>query len=377
MIKDKASKAEKQRGLAVSISSRRGEFMLQLDEQFADHGITAIFGPSGSGKSTLLNMIAGFAKPDSGARITFADETWFERKRTVAVHKRHVAYVTQRGALLPHLDVERNLAYAQQRARRVAPGESVLCIEEASELFGVQSMLQLMPAALSGGQQQRVAICRAVLSNPRLLLLDEPLSALDAASREQTLLALEALHAFRRIPCLYVTHNHDEVMRLADRIMLIQDGRVLQHADAAHLLSDASVTFGDTGERGVILQGRMVASQSQHGLAEIEIGGSRNLLCLQGAKPLYPGQNLRARIYARDVSIALSEAADSSILNSLPASVDSIHIETGGRALLTLDLEGQKLLSLITQRSVEKLALHTGQRVFAQVKGIAITGARD
>lgn len=362
--------------LRVELKSRRGDFELELDEQFAGRGITAVFGPSGSGKSTLLSMIAGFTKPNRAGRISLGSDTWLGNGKPVAVHHRRVAYVMQHGALLPHLSVAGNLAFAAQRAAKGSNTDAISA-SEAIEMLGIGKLLDRMPDSLSGGQRQRVSICRALLSRPRLLLLDEPLSALDAEGREQCLQALEAMHARAQLPCLYVTHDPDELMRLADRILLLENGKSLGHGEAAQVLADPSLAVGTIGQRGVILQGKLRGNARAGKICDIAIGQHSVLYCLPGTARLQPGQAIRARVHARDVSIALRQADDSSILNCLHATVESVHPQSDGSALLKLDMEGQKLLSLITIRSVEKLALRPGLQVVAQVKGIAIGGARE
>ncbi|MDA7687817.1 molybdenum ABC transporter ATP-binding protein [Pseudomonadales bacterium] len=382
----KLPKADQHRGLTVDINSAQDQFKLNVSAQFDARRITAIYGPTGSGKSTLLNMIAGFSKPNRPSQITFNSNQWLKKSgKAVAVHKRKIAYVTQSSTLLPHLTVKDNFLYAIKRAhtkkergaknkRPFAPQNT---LESIGEQFNVSQLYSLFPEELSGGEQQRVAIGRALLSNPELILFDEPVSALDEESRESTLTALEKLHKLAQVPCLYVTHNIDELMRLADDVIPIANGHASQCMAVADALSNSAFSLSANHSTGVILEGRVAFIDNAHGLISAAVGTQPNIYCSAGSSNISQNQPIRLRIYAKDVSIALSKASDSSILNIIPATITKIACDEKNKTLITMQCFEQTLLAAITRKSLQDLSLQEGQHVFAQIKGIAVLSAKE
>ena len=382
----KLPKADQHCGLTVDIHSTQDQFKLNVSAQFDARRITAIYGPSGSGKSTLLNMIAGFNKPNRPSQITFNSNQWLEKSGVaVAVHKRKIAYVTQFSTLLPHLTVKDNFLYAIKRAHKKTaldaknnrPFAPQNTLESIGEQFNVSQLYSLFPEQLSGGEQQRVAIGRALLSNPELILFDEPVSALDEESRESTLTALEKLHKLAQVPCLYVTHNIDELMRLADDVIPITNGHAGQCIAVADALSNSAFSLSANNSTGVILEGRVASIDNAHGLIRAAVGTQADIYCSAGSSKISQNQPIRLRIYAKDVSIALSKASDSSILNIIPATITKIACDEKNRTLITMQCFEQTLLAAITRKSLQDLSLQEGQHVFAQIKGIAVLSPKE
>ncbi|PHS63606.1 MAG: molybdenum ABC transporter ATP-binding protein [Thalassobium sp.] len=357
--------------LHLNIDCHRGDFRLRLDTTLAGQGVTAVFGPSGCGKTTLLRCIAGL---EAGGEVRLGEQVWSSRQRSLPAHQRPLALVFQDAGLLKHLNVQGNLDYGVKRAHQ--RGLTPLAHEQAQqvlELLDLLPLLQRPVQRLSGGEQQRVALARALLINPRLLLLDEPLSALDTARKQEVLPYLRRLHQVYQGPMLYVSHALEEVVQLADQLLLLERGEMRAQGGLAEVL--ATLNLGD--ETGVVLEGTVVAQEAD-GLARLALtadgtaAGSTELLL--SAPQAAIGDHLRARVLARDVSISLSRADDSSILNILPVQIDSLSAD-GTSVLLNLRLRSGGLLrARLTQRSVTQLGLQAGMSVWAQVKSVALAG---
>jgi molybdate transport system ATP-binding protein len=352
--------------LSVDVRKRQGAF--QLDVAFeAPDGVTALFGRSGSGKTSLVNAVAGLAAPDNG-RVAVQGETLFDARagHSVPVHARRIGYVFQEARLFPHLDVRRNLLYGR-RARGLS-GEGAL--DHVAELLGLAPLLARRPGALSGGEAQRVAIGRALLSEPRLLLMDEPLAALDAPRKNEILPYLERLRAETGLPILYVSHNLSEVARLATHIVVLEEGRVLKSGSAEALLSDPSlVHVMGLREAGAVLTAE-VAGHEADGLTELRISGGRLYLPRIDAAE---GARLRVRILAQDVIVATERPENISALNVLPATVRAIRRGEGPGVIAQLQVGEDAILARITQRSAETLALSEGTACFAVMKSVAVS----
>ncbi|OOG41479.1 molybdenum ABC transporter ATP-binding protein [Rhodanobacter sp. C05] len=355
-------------GLQVQLQYQRGDFALDVDIYVPSRGITALFGPSGAGKTTCLRAIAGL-DPDIEGRITFAGDIWQDSstRRIVPTHRRRIGYVFQEASLFPHLSVSGNLGYGQRRAAGNKPVDREALLKQ----FGVDHLLARKVDRLSGGERQRVAIVRALLSDPVLLLLDEPLSALDAPARSELLGCLEQLHAELGIPTIYVSHAIDEVARLADHLVVMEAGRVLSQGSLQATLASGELPLAMSDQLGVVIEGQVIAQDPVDHLIELAFEGGR-LWLPQRAERV--GDRLRCRIGARDVVLGTSPpAAGSSALNVVQAVVvgiiDAAH---PSQCIVRLDVHGTALLASITRRSWRSLALAPGSRVWAQVKATAL-----
>lgn len=343
----------------------RPGFHMDADLVLPGRGISALFGPSGSGKTTLLRAIAGLDR-HPGA-LTVDGQSWQDDATGMYLptHRRPLGYVFQESSLLPHLTVQGNLAFGW---KRTPPPLRKVAWERTVELLGIGHLQQRFPAQLSGGERQRVAIGRALLASPALLLMDEPLAALDAARKQEVLPYLERLHAELAAPILYVSHAADEVARLADHLVLLDGGRVLAHGPIAEV--SARVDLPGAFEGGAVLDGVVLRHEAQYGMLHARCGGA--VIALVHA-PLPPGAALRIRVLARDVSLARSAHADSSIVNQLPARViDVSACPPDGHVLVRLDAGGLLLVARITRQSHDRLGIAPGMGLWAQFKAAAV-----
>jgi len=366
--------------IEVRVTLARAAFALDVALRLPSRGATALFGPSGCGKTTLLRVLAGLER--ARGRIALGDEVWQDDDRRIWVptHRRPLGYVIQEAALFPHLSVRGNLDYGLRRAERGSGGSAALT--QAVDLLGIGHLMARRPLTLSGGERQRVAIARALAAGPRLLLMDEPLAALDAARKAEILPYLERLQRELAMPIVYVTHAIDEAARLADHLVLLREGRVLRHGPVAELLADETLPLGPQDEAGVVIDAEVVAHEPGHALSRIGFPGGRLWV---GETDHAVGQTVRARVLARDVSVTRQRPVETSILNVLPVTLQSLQAGRGTTLLrLTVDAEERSagvslatgpdvpLLARITQRSAELLGLQPGDRLYAQVKGVAL-----
>ena len=346
-----------------------GTFTLEADLMAPGRGVTALFGPSGSGKTTLLRCVAGLER--AAGRLSVNGERWQDDTRGLFLptHRRALGYVFQEASLFPHLSVRRNLEYGW---RRLSTDERRVAFDEAVALLGVAPLLDRDPPGLSGGERQRVAIARALLASPRLLLMDEPLSALDRSSRADILPFLERLHDELAVPVLYVSHALDEVVRLADHLVLLEAGRVRASGPLAEVLARGDLPRAPGEEPESVVEAVVVGHDREFHLTHVAFPGGRISLPRQD-RPV--GTGVRVRIQARDVSLAMSRAEDTSILNILPARV--LAMEEAGPAQLLVQLglgdpPRARLLARITRKSGATLGLKPGVAVYAQVKSVAL-----
>ncbi len=345
----------------------RGAFVLDVDLALPGRGVTALFGPSGAGKSTFLRAIAGLERVPGGF-LEVDGEVWQDESRGIfrPTHRRALGYVFQEAGLFPHMSVRGNLEYGRHRRGNAASVDFVHMVG----LLAIGPLLDRRPDTLSGGERQRAAIARALLAGPRLLLLDEPLASLDLARKNEILPYLERLHHELEIPVIYVSHSIDEVVRLADHLVLLAEGRVAASGPLTETLArlDLPETFAE--EAGLVVEGRVGASDPAYGLVRIDFqGGSVHVA--HAAAPA--GHRLRFQIKARDVSLALERLGDTSILNLVPARVVAV-AETPGAAhvLVRLDAGGTPLVARITRLSRDRLKLVPGSAVWAQIKAVAV-----
>lgn len=352
----------------AAFAGRLGSFDLDVGFQVPMHGITALFGPSGCGKTTILRCIAGLQRLPG--RLVLGAETWQDCADGVFLkpHRRPVGYVFQEASLFDHLSVRRNLTYGARRARD-GDGGAALDFGQVVELLGIGPLLDRAPAALSGGERQRVAIGRALLSRPRLLLMDEPLSALDRSTKDEILPYLEALHDSLAIPIVYVSHDISEVARLADRIVVLARGRVVTEGPVAAILErlDLHPAMGRF-EAGVVLTVRVVRHDAEFYLTHLEHAGQELVMPMTDAAP---GSDIRLRIRARDVSLAIERPTGISIRNILAGTVAEIVEEPRTAFAETLvDIGGARIRSRVTRASVAELGLEVGKPVYALIKSI-------
>jgi molybdate transport system ATP-binding protein len=353
--------------IAARFHLRYGAFSLEVDLDLPAKGVIALFGHSGSGKTTLLRCMAGLERARE-ARFVVKGQTWQDDACDIflPVHRRPIGYVFQEANLFPHLTVQQNLAYGW---RRVASARRQVAFEEAVSLLGAEKLLQRRIENLSGGERQRIAMARALLTSPQLLLMDEPLAALDLQSKYEILPYLERLHDELAIPVIYVTHAPEEVTRFADYIVLLDQGRVQGAAPVNQILTALDLPLAHRDEAGVIIEASVAAHDDHYELTRLDFAGG----ALWVARlPRNLGARVRARIPARDVSLALVEPRDTSILNVLRAQVCSVTHDEPGRALISLDIAGQPLLARITHKSAITLGLKPGLEVYAQIKGVSL-----
>tara|TARA_R110002049_G_scaffold70521_1_gene182097 strand:- start:112 stop:1203 length:1092 start_codon:yes stop_codon:yes gene_type:complete len=340
-------------------------FALQLDCAIPNSGITAVYGPSGSGKSTLLDCIAGLRSPRAGSVIALGDETWQAPGVTVPPWNRRVGYVFQDARLFPHLDVQHNLNYAI--ARRAPPG--TISLDQVVLWLELDDLLPRSVDTLSAGQKQRVAIARALLSSPQLLLLDEPLANLDHTARQQCVRCLQRLSDELQLPMLYVSHDIEEVSQLADHLLLLDRGRLVEQGSLLELCSRLDTRLSHEEQAAAILTASVVQHDTAFDLTQLEVDGQPLLV---NHLPHSPGQIRRVRIPARDVSVCRARPQDSSILNILPVTVSEIEDTDSARVLLRLSLGSQFLLARITRKSAVELKLQVGDPIYAQIKSAAL-----
>ena len=363
--------------ITVALEGMLGSFKLSAAFAVPAQGITALFGPSGSGKTTLLRSIAGLQRLPG--RIAIGDAIWQDTDTGtfLAPHRRRVGYVFQEASLFLHLCVRDNLLYGARRAEaKIADG---LTLDEIVRLLGIAHLLERSPAALSGGERQRVAVGRALLSRPDILLMDEPLSALDRMTKGELLPYFEMLHETIALPILYVSHDLGEIERLADTMLLLEAGRVVAGGPLADLQTNPHLPLLGAAEASVVLSGRITAIDSAFGLTRFAIDGGELIAPgLHGAI----GANSRLRITASDVSLSRTAATDSTILNSLPARIESIsQDDSAAQANVVLRLgvngHGCRIVARITRKSLVEMKLAAGEAIIAQVKGVALLASRS
>jgi len=339
-------------------------FMLDANFSIPDRGITVVFGPSGSGKTTLLRAIAGLEKSDDGF-LKIGDSVWQKGEDFLATHKRQIGYVFQDAALFDHLDVKGNLNFVVKRAI----GLKEDFIESIHNLLEIKTLLNRKTTQLSGGERQRVAIARALLTNPKILLLDEPLSALDLKRKNEILPYLDSIHNDLEIPILYVTHSQDEMSRLADHLLLIEDGNIVGSGPVNDMLTRFDMPLSHGGDAVSIIEAEVLKRDSEFNLMHLDFLGGQFIVPDNG----FPVQTkVRIRVVARDVSLTKSKQVDTSILNIFPAMVQEIVNEGEAQVMVRLQIKETILLACITRKSSYKLRLEKGSEVFVQVKSVAI-----
>jgi molybdate transport system ATP-binding protein len=350
----------------VSLARNTG-FTLTAQFTAPQSGVTALFGRSGSGKTTIIQMVAGSVRPDQG-QIRVGDEVCLDMAKGIdlPIEKRRVGYVFQDARLFPHLSVDNNLRYGQRRARHAHS----IGFEAVVDMLGIGHLLKRRPHTLSGGERQRVAIGRALLAQPRLLLMDEPLASLDEQRKLEILPYLERLRDDLKVPILYVSHSIDEVLRLADTVAALQDGTVLACGPLADVLSRPELlpVLGRF-DLGTIFDCVVKSHDADLSLSTITFADGELRVPLVD-RPV--GAPVRARIRSRDVSLSLSRPIDVSVTNRLAGTIGSLRREGGPYVNVEVKLANGKLQSLVTLESVDRLALEEGMPVWAMIKAVAV-----
>lgn len=351
--------------IRAAFTGALGRFTLDVSLCVPARGVTALFGPSGCGKTSVLRCIAGLNRLPGSCIV--GGETWQDEVRFRPAHRRPVGYVFQEASLFPHLSVRRNLTYGAPRD----PAQHAIAFDDVVPLLGLGHLLDRAPQNLSGGERQRVAVGRALLSQPRLLLMDEPLSALDRATKDEILPFLERLHAALDLPMLYVSHDMAEVERLADHLVLMAEGRITASGPLAELQSDPRLPLAAAREASVSLNATI--TRHDHGLTELAVRGGR-FLVPGTVGPV--GARRRLSVVAGDVSLALERPSPSTILNVLEGRILSAAPLREAEMTVVLGLgtsgEGDRLLARVTRRSWDLLSLAEGKSVHIQVKGVAL-----
>lgn len=352
----------------ISLKGRLGAFSLDVAFQAAGTGVTAIFGRSGSGKTSVLRAIAGLERFEG--RISVADEVWQDGQTFIPPHRRAVGYVFQEASLFPHLSVRRNLVFG---AKRTKDGLDVAGFDRVVDLLGLEPLLHRDTAKLSGGERQRVAMGRAILSRPKILLMDEPLSGLDQSAKNAILPFVEALHASLGIPVFFVSHDIVEVERLADDIVVLEKGKLVSQGPLKQILIDRDLGFATERDAAAVLTGEVISYDEEDGIAGLDIRGQTVFAAMEDAPAI--GTRRRLRIEASDVSLTRDPAAPSTILNRLDVTIRGI--ENAGRAhvavLLALaDDSDTAFVASVSKRSASRMELKVGERLTAQIKSVSL-----
>lgn len=361
---------ENEGSISAKLNINYEDFQLKAELDLPSRGVTVLFGHSGCGKTTCLRAIAGLVRVEQG-EVRVNSEQWqsWDGKVFLPTFERRIGYVFQEPSLFPHLNVDQNLAYAE---KRVKTQPTLFKRDSILPLLGINTLLNRYPSQLSGGEKQRVAIARALLTQPQLLLMDEPLSALDHARKEEFLPYLERLQRVWDLPIIYVTHSVQELTRLADHIVLFNQGSIIASGGAQQVMSDAQFShlFGE--EMGSVFDTVVKSRCEKYAMTELSCD---DVTFYVPGETANTGERQRCRILASDVGIALDEPVSTTVLNRLPAKIIEIESKSiqSGEALVVLELANQqRLLARVTVKSLHELDLQRDQRVWALIKAVAI-----
>ena len=343
----------------------REDFRLNVELHLPSSGVTALFGPSGCGKTTLLRAIAGLDR-HTGCCLRVGNDVWQDDQHFLAPHLRPLGYVFQEASLFEHLSVQGNLEYG---VKRIPQNLQRVALDEAIELLDIAKFLKRKPASLSGGERQRVAIARALAVSPKLLLMDEPLAALDSNRKQEIIPYLETLHRELDIPIIYVSHLAEEVSRLADYLVLLESGQVTACGDIHEVFTRLDLPLSHENDAACLVEAVVAEHDEQYQLTHLEFPGGRITMAQMDVSK---GSPVRLRLAARDISLTLEHQSGTSILNILPVTVDAIDSLDKARVIVRLLAGDVPLLACITRKSSDELHLVPGQRLFAQITSIAL-----
>lgn len=342
------------------------DFTLDIELEMPETGITVLFGPSGSGKTSLLNMLAGLESEGNveKARFQLNEQVYDNAEKDVCrkTWQRNIAYVFQDNRLFPHMTVRQNILFGYTRRN------SAMDIDDIIGRFKIDRLLDHYPEQLSGGQKQRVALVRALASNPEMLILDEPMAALDYTSRQELLPYIESIHKELTIPVIYVSHDIKEVLRLADYIVLIDKGQVLAQGDIAELCLSQPLLTQQEGT-SFILQGVVHKIVGEDKLVQVQCDGEDILITGQH---MQLGKSVRILIHARDVSLCLTPPENSSILNCVPVIIQELREDSNGKLQVFARMANQTIVAMISHRSAKQLDISQGREMYAQFKATAM-----
>ncbi len=363
-------------GATIKVRAQLARQRFTLDAHFdlAPKGCTVLFGPSGSGKTTCLRVLAGLESKARGL-VRLGAEVWMDSQTEtfVPAHLRSVGYVFQDANLFEHMTVRDNLQFGYKRTPEALRRHDW---REGLDLLGIGHLLDAMPSNLSGGERQRVAIARSLATSPRILLMDEPLAALDAAKKRELLPWLEHLHETLDIPLVYVTHSLDETIRLADQVVLLDAGRVVDQGATSEILTRVDLPLAHDDAAASLIEGSMAAHRDEIMMCRLDFPGGEFWLPQARTRPPALGSLIRIRVHARDVSLSLVKPEQTSILNILPAIVTDVADDGPGQMLVGLRVgqgdASSRLLSRISRLSFERLNISAGTSVYAQIKGVAM-----
>ncbi len=353
--------------LRIQVQQRLGDLQLDTDLALPMRGVSALFGRSGAGKTSLVNLLSGLSQPDQGL-IAIGDFQLYNSARglNLAPEKRHIGYVFQDARLFPHYSVRGNLNYGNTR-------QDTQQFATIVELLGIEHLLSRLPASLSGGEKQRVAIGRALLSNPQMLLMDEPLASLDEPRKAELLPYLERLAKDVNIPILYVSHNLDEILRLADTLILLDAGKVVQCGPLADVWSSPEMLpWLPEGDLSVVLEATLAEQHPDYRMSRLALSAGVNLWTARIAAPLL--SPVRVRIHARDVSLVRQPPQQSSIRNILPVKIQQLTLShCNEQCLVTLQAGSCRIKATISRWAADELNLTVGDALFAQIKGMSVS----
>lgn len=361
--------------IRIALKLKRADFSLTVDIDLPCQGVTVFFGPSGSGKTTILRCVAGLEKGQG--QVVIGSQVWQDSAAGVFLPtwSRDLGYVFQESSLLGHLSVRGNLEFGLTRAHKSAEkkANATEALRHAIELLGIGHLLDRDPESLSGGERQRVAIARALAMRPKVLLLDEPLASLDLARRQEFLPWLEKMHAQLQIPVLYVTHSMQELTRLADQVVLLENGRSIQCGSVDEVVTGVQFSRLVGSQAGAVLRAVVVRHDHEFHLTAVTVGDQFIWLRQEN---LVIGDVVRLHVHANDVSVALAEPTDSSIQNRLHGVIQSIDDDVHlANVILKVRCQNQIILARITRRALDALNLELGTSVWCQIKSVALAGS--